>query len=149
MDLTVRETLVARKRSDRLVAVIAFIVASYSPSQRSRAQSAADDSPIVGTWRGNSTCSVKESPCRDEVNVYRIFKIEGKPGLVSVTGSKIVEGKEIVMGKAFEWKYDPQKHALESPDGAFRFVLDGDNLEGTLIKDRRVFRRVYLKRLRN
>jgi hypothetical protein len=139
----------ARKRIDSLVAVIACIVASYSPSQRSGAQSAANDTPVVGTWRGNSTCMVKESPCRDEVNVYRIFKIEGKPGVVSVTGSKIVEGKEIVMGKAFEWKYDPQKHVLESPDGSFRFVLDGDNLEGTLTKDRTVFRRVSLKRLRN
>jgi hypothetical protein len=99
----------ARKRSDRLVAVIAFIVASYSPSQRSRAQSAANDLPIVGTWRGNSTCMVKESPCRDDVNVYRIFKIEGKPGFVSVTGSKIVEGKEIVMGKAFESEARPSE----------------------------------------
>lgn len=135
----------ARERSEGLVVVLALLVVSHSLGQRSGAQSATDASQIVGTWRGNSTCMVKESPCRDEVNVYRISKIAGKPGLVSVTGSKIVEDQEIVMG-TFEWKYDAQKHALESCDGAFRFTLDGDKLEGTLTKDKTVFRRIYLKK---
>ncbi len=124
---------------------IAVLVASYSLGQRSSAPSAADDLQIVGTWRGNSNCMEKEGPCRDEVNVYRISKIAGKPGSVSVTGSKIVESHEIVMG-TYEWKYDAQKHILESPSGAFRFALDGNKLEGTLTKDKTIFRRIYLRK---
>jgi hypothetical protein len=132
-------------QSHRLVLVLALLAVSNSLGLQANAQSAMDDSQIVGTWNGHSTCMVKESPCHDEVNVYRISKVAGKPGSVSVTGSKIVEGREIVMG-TFEWKYDAQKHVLESPNGVFRFTLDGDKLEGTLTQDKTVFRRIYLKK---
>jgi hypothetical protein len=88
---------------------------------------------------------VKESPCRDETNIYRISPIAGNERMVSVEASKLVDGKEIVMG-TFEWRYDAQKHVLESTDGAFRFTLDGQELNGTLTKDEVVFRRIYLSR---
>ncbi|HKW89446.1 MAG TPA: hypothetical protein VJN21_11895 [Candidatus Acidoferrales bacterium] len=53
---------------------------------------------LVGTWRGASTCMVKDSPCRDEINVYHISAVAGKPDTFSVVGTKIVEGREVVMG---------------------------------------------------
>jgi hypothetical protein len=88
---------------------------------------------------------VKDSPCHDEVNVYRIAAVNGKPGWVTVVGGKIVNGKEIVMGSS-DWKYDEQKHTLTSPDGAFQFTLDGDKLEGTLAVNNAVYRRIHLQR---
>jgi hypothetical protein len=133
------------KRSDRLSLALAVLAGCLSRGYQSGAQAAADEAQIVGTWRGHSTCMVKESPCRDEVNVYRISKIAGKPGWVSVVGGKIVDGQEIVMGTG-EWKYDAQKHVLESPDGSFRFTLGGESLEGTLTRDKTVYRRIYLKK---
>lgn len=103
------------------------------------------DAQIAGVWRGNSTCTIKDSPCHNEVNVYRITPIAGKPGWVSVIASKVIEGKEIVMGSS-DWKYDGVKHTFESPDGRFRFTRDGENLEGALMKDNTVYRRIHLKR---
>ena len=101
---------------------------------------------VTGVWRGNSNCMVKDSPCHDEVNVYRITKVNGKPNVVTVTGGKIVEGKEIVMGTG-EWKYDAQKHFLDSADGRFHFTIDGDKMEGALtLPDGTVYRRIHLKR---
>ena len=134
-----------RKLRNRLILVLVLLVDCCSVSPRCGAQATTEESQIVGIWRGHSACMVKESSCHDEVNVYRISKIVRKQGLVSVAGSKIVDGQEIVM-RTFEWKYDRQKRVLESPDGAFRFALDGDKLEGTLTKDKSVFRRIHLKK---
>ena len=103
---------------------------------------------IEGTWRGNSTCMVKGSPCHDEINVYRFAEIPGKPDRASVTASKVVDGKEIVMGTS-EWKYDPEKKILEwlGPHGTFRLALQDDKMEGTLSdKDGGVYRRISLKK---
>ena len=101
---------------------------------------------VAGTWRGNSVCTVKDSPCHDEENIYRISEVAGKPGLFSVTGSKVVNGKEIVMGTG-EWKYDAEKHTLEADlsGGSFQFTVDGNRMEGTLsLPDNTVYRRVHL-----
>jgi hypothetical protein len=58
---------------------------------------------IVGVWRGHSVCTDKNSACHDEVNVYRFGAVTGKPNSFTVTASKVVDGKEIVMGSG-EWK---------------------------------------------
>jgi hypothetical protein len=75
-----------------------WILAARTPA--AGAHAASDDSEITGVWRGNSTCEVKESACHDEVNVYRISSIAGRPGWVSVAGSKVVEGREIAMARS-------------------------------------------------
>ena len=106
------------------------------------------ESQVAGVWRGNSVCAVADSPCRDEVNVYRFSEVAGKPGLFSVTGSKIVDGKEVVMGTA-EWKYDAETHTLaaDTSGGVFRYVVKGDRMDGTLsLRDNTVYRRVHLVR---
>src|ERR1700722_338287 len=65
--------------------------------QAPRGEAEIHDSPtqITGTWRGNSECVLKNSPCRDEINVYRFSEIAGKPGWFSGIGSKLVDGKEV------------------------------------------------------
>lgn len=114
-------------------------------AQAGRATTASDD-PIFGIWRGHSTCMVKDSPCHDEINIYRISRLAGKPGLITVTGGKIVDGKEVVMGSG-EWKYDMQKHTLDSPNGDIHLTIEGDKLEGALtLPDHTVYRRIYLKK---
>jgi hypothetical protein len=92
---------------------------------------------------------VKDSPCRDEVNVYRFSRDAGKPGWFSGNGSKVVDGKEISMG-TLEWKYDAERHTLESGNsgGTFRLGLDKDRLEGSLtLRDNTVYRRIHLKKV--
>ena len=105
-------------------------------------------STIAGTWRGNSVCMVKDSPCHDEVNVYRFSSVAGRQGVFSVTAAKVIDGKEIVMGSG-EWKYDAEKRVVECERPRIRLVVDGDKMEGALtVEDGMVYRRIYLKKER-
>jgi hypothetical protein len=90
----------------------------------------------------------RNSPCRDELNVYHFTEIPANPDSFSVTASKIVDGKEIVMGTS-EWRYDTQKHVLEgeTPGGTFRFTIETNKMEGSLTtKDSVAYRRIHLKK---
>jgi len=107
-----------------------------------------DGSKLAGTWRGDSLCVEKGTGCHDEVAVYRITTIPGKRGYLVVTGGKVVDGKEIVMGSG-EWRYDSAKRTLtvELPRGVITLKLDGDKLEGTFtLPDKTVLRRITLKK---
>ncbi len=107
-----------------------------------------DESRLAGTWRGDSLCVEKGTACHDEIAVYRIAAIPGKRGYLLVTGGKVVDGKEIVMGSG-EWRYDSGKHTLtgELPRGVITLKLDGDKLEGTFtLPDKTVLRRITLKK---
>jgi hypothetical protein len=104
------------------------------------------DSTIAGTWRGSSTCLVKGSACRDEVNVYRFSRLVERHGVFSVIASKVVEGKEIVMGRG-DWTYDAGKHLLECKSPEIRMVVDGNRMEGDLtLPDGTAYRRISLKK---
>ena len=102
---------------------------------------------IAGVWRGNSVCVDKNSPCLDEVNVYRFAKIEGKPDTFMVTASKVVDGKEIEMGSG-EFKYDERTKTVESGKPRIRLTLLRDNwMEGTLsLEDGKQYRKIRLKK---
>ena len=129
-----------------LVCVAGFSGIPQKPG--TKATSEGGVAQVVGAWRGNSVCMVKNSPCHDEINVYRFAEIAGKPRSVLVTGSKVVDDKEIVMGTV-AWKYEPEKQALEweGPHGTFRLTVQGEKMEGTLTdRDGVVYRRIYLKK---
>lgn len=129
---------------ERAILRAALTVTFLFPHVRLTAQSA-NVSEILGTWRGNSTCAVKESACRDETNIYRISQIPGKPGFVQVAGSKLVDGQDVEMGK-LTWVYDVQTRLLTSPDGSFRFSLQGNKLDGNLTRNGLVFRQIHLEK---
>jgi hypothetical protein len=88
------------KHVRRAVLVLLVAVGGGGVGRGSGAHRAAEEAStsIAGTWRGHSVCLVKSSPCHDEVNVYRFSKLPGKPASFSLTASKVVDDKEIVMG---------------------------------------------------
>jgi hypothetical protein len=101
---------------------------------------------IVGVWRGHSVCTDKNSACHDETNVYHFAAISGRPNWFTVTASKVVGGKEIVMGSG-EWKFDEKKKVLESEKPPIRMTIDGKKMEGALsLADGTVYRRIYLEK---
>jgi hypothetical protein len=103
-------------------------------------------STIAGVWRGHSVCVDKSSPCHDEVNVYRFSKVAGKPNEFSVTASKVVDGKEIVMGGG-DWKYDEKTKVVESEKPSIRLAVGSRKMEGTLsLADGTAYRRIYLEK---
>src|SRR6202035_2322888 len=56
---------------------------------RSAHQTAPDDSAVLGDWRGESICVVRESACHDEDSLYHATKSVEKPGWVSMKLDKI------------------------------------------------------------
>ena len=117
-------------------------------SQNARAKDDSEDvrSRIAGVWRGHSECAVKNSPCHDEVNLYHFSKVAGDANKFFVTASKVVDGKEVVMGSS-EWKYDEKKQVVEREKPSIQLTITGDRMEGALkLEDGMVYRRIYLKK---
>ena len=80
------------------------------------------------------------------MNVYRFSRIAGRSNQFSVTASKVVEGKEIVMGSG-EWKYDEKMKVVKSDTPVIRMAVDGRKMEGTLsLANGTVYRRIYLEK---
>jgi hypothetical protein len=102
---------------------------------------------IAGVWQGNSVCVDRSSPCRDEINVYRFSRVEGKPNAFLVTASKVVDGKEIEMGSG-EWKYDESSKSVECEKPRIRLTMIRDNwMEGALtLEDGKEYRKIRLKK---
>jgi hypothetical protein len=101
---------------------------------------------IAGIWRGPSSCTQKESACREETVVYRFSPLQDKPGSFSVSADKIVDGKTVNMG-ILEFRYVEGQQALvcKYAQGVWRLTLDGSKMEGTLTRpDGSLFRRVLL-----
>jgi len=131
-----------------LAALLAPVVAALPQNAPTSASSAGDESKLAGTWRGDSLCVEKGTSCHDEVAVYRIAAIPGKRGYLLVTGGKVVDDKETVMGSG-EWRYDSAKRTLTSelPRGVITLKLDGDKLEGAFtLPDKSILRRITLKK---
>jgi hypothetical protein len=118
----------------------------FAQNSESNARTEAVRSTIAGVWRGHSVCVDKNSPCHDEVNVYRFSRITGSPNEFSVTASKVVDGKEIVMGRG-SWKYDEKRKAVESEKPPIRLTMEGKKMEGTSnLANGTAYRRIYLEK---
>jgi hypothetical protein len=102
---------------------------------------------LIGTWTGESICQVKDSPCRDERVVYHV-KRGNKPGIVSITADKIVDGKAITMG-TLDYTYDNGTGTLlnETDGRVWKFRVQGKKMDGTLtLADGRLYRQATLKK---
>jgi hypothetical protein len=111
-------------------------------------QAVDDESSIVGIWRGDSICLQRNTACHDEIAVYRVSAIPGSHGHVYVSGGKMVNGKEVVMGSG-EWRFDASTRTLstELPAGNIVLVMNGNTMQGTFtLHDKTVLRHISLKR---
>ena len=108
----------------------------------------AEDSSLVGDWRGESICVVRESACHDEGSLYHVTRLAGKPGWFSMKLDKIVDGKPVTMGTT-ECRYDSAKRALtcEFPRGVFRFSIQANKMTGTMnLTDGTLWRKIALSK---
>ena len=101
---------------------------------------------LVGDWSGTSLCQVKPSPCNDEQVVLRLSHPQQEK--IHVQGDKIVDGKAVTMG-VDDWSYDAISQTLiyEIPRGTWKLIVDGDEMNGTLItRDNVLLRKVHVHR---
>ena len=113
------------------------------------AQAPAAASNPVGVWRGRSLCRVHPSPCKDEIVVYRITRVNASDTL-SLDAAKIVNGKEDPMGVlSCRSAASGSRVTCTMPNGVWRFTIHGDSLTGELrLPDNTKFRDVTTTRSR-
>lgn len=100
---------------------------------------------VAGTWRGESICTVKNSPCHDEQVVYHATEPDGA-GKFKIQADKIVNGRPEDMG-TLDCTFDSKasKITCPIPKGVFEFVVEGSRMTGTLkLPDGTLFRRISL-----
>ncbi len=115
-----------------------FLLLLAGLSSGARAQAAKPASPF-GTWKGESICQDKNRPaCKNEVVVYRMEAVPGKPDRVLWLADKIIDGERVPMGK-LEFQYDAAKGSLlcdfrvGQTHGVWEFQISGDTLSGRLL----------------
>ena len=100
-----------------------------------------------GEWRGTSQCQVKNSPCNDEVVVYRIVATK-EPNSYKIDANKVVKGKEEFMG-TLTGTYDPKEKKLiciYNKTSTWTFQLKGTIMDGTLLVNDALYRIIHLRK---
>jgi hypothetical protein len=119
-------------------------VAAHSTRVKAAAQ---DDAALVGTWKGESLCQVKDSPCNDEKVVYKIARAK-ESGKVNIRADKIVDGRPVTMGVG-DWDYNKEKNTLTLviPRGVWKLTINASKIDGILtLSDKTIYRRMWLKK---
>jgi hypothetical protein len=134
----------------RMILIAMLVPAAIAAGQDSARKNPPDDvSRLLGKWQGGSSCLAKNSSCHDETVVYNLAHLPGKPGYVSISADKIVNGNAINMG-TLEFRYDQAERMLvcEYSQGVWRLKVNGEKMEGTLtLPDGTEFRRVMLQKV--
>lgn len=138
-----------------VMTALASCMGSSLPGETAAPLAQANPSTAIGTWKGESICVGARPACKNEVVVYRLEPIAGKPGVLMWLADKIIDGKRVPMGK-LEFQYDEAKGTLSCDfnwghtHGLWQFKMTADEMEGTLVllPDKSVGRRVKVKRVK-
>jgi hypothetical protein len=131
-----------------LLNLIIIIVSLLFPAGWT-APSAAD---IIGTWEGESKCTVPNSPCHDEHALYKIFADKKDPAKLSMEGYKVVNGDAQFMG-TLTCEYRPSRSTLScsahtAKQDDWEFQISGSSMTGTLTigSEKTLYRRMSLRK---
>jgi hypothetical protein len=129
--------------------LITVVAAACTLSRGAVAQARSTAGSPVGVWRGTSLCLVRESPCHDEIVVYRITA-GGAADSFAIDARKIVNGQEEEMG-ILDCRFTDANAELRCiiPRAIWSFTVRRDSLVGELrLRDGRKFRDVRTVRSR-
>ena len=105
--------------------------------------------PVLGEWRGRSTCLITPSPCNNEVVVYEIRPDSTFGDSLSMQADKIVNGAREDMGTLRCGWHEPDLTCPVRTAGRWRFSQRGDTLSGVLdLADGRRYREALVTRAR-
>jgi hypothetical protein len=95
---------------------------------------------VVGTWEGESICTVRPSACHDEHVIYEIK--QGAKNKFNMSADKVVNGERQNMGD-LECSYEGKTLSCPFAKGVWAFEVSGAKMKGTLkLADGTLFRNV-------
>jgi len=106
---------------------------------------------VLGSWEGESKCTVPDSPCHDENVLYQISEDKKDPFQLNLDAYKIIDGSPEFIG-TLACHYQSKAGALSCTSSNrdkddWEFHLEGDALAGRLIVDgKTLYRRIALHR---
>lgn len=107
---------------------------------------------ILGSWEGESKCTVPDSPCHDEHVLYQIAEDKKDPYQLNLDTYKMVEGAPDFTG-TLACHYESKTGALSCTSSNrdkddWEFHMTGDAMLGRLVIDgKTLYRRITLHRV--
>lgn len=100
---------------------------------------------VLGTWEGESICTVRPSPCHDEHVIYQISKTENAEQF-TIAMDKVVAGERQSVGSLL-CRYEPGHLFCRYRDDHWDYTIEGRKMAGTLaLSDGRLYRRINVSK---
>jgi hypothetical protein len=125
--------------------IAATSLTAQNPGTTTRSDS--EEAALVGDWRGDSICVVRESACRDEEALYHVSRLAGKPGWFALKADKIVDGKPVTMGTS-ECSYNAPSLECVLPKAVIRLTVTKKTMLGEMtLTGNTLWRKINLKKV--
>jgi hypothetical protein len=131
----------------RLLSTVIIVLLFFVPSWPQRVKA------ILGSWEGESKCTVPNSPCHDEHVLYQIAEDKKDPFQLNLDAYKIVDGAPDFIG-TLTCRYQSKTGALSCTSSVrdkddWQFRVMGDSVSGRLMIDdgKTLYRRITLHRI--
>jgi hypothetical protein len=131
-------------RRSFLIAVTCAFLLSQASAQSVKA--------VLGSWEGESKCTVQTSPCRDEHVLYQIAQDKKDQWQLNLDGYKVIDGSPEFIG-TLTCRYQSKAGALSCTSSSkekddWEFHITGDAMAGRLLVDdgKTLYRRISLHR---
>ena len=112
----------------------------------------ASDKAVLGSWEGDSKCTVPNSPCHDEHLLVQVSEDKKDPFQLKLDAYKMIEGSPEFMG-TLTCHYESKVGALSCTSSTrekddWEFHVMGDSMAGRLLVDdgKTLYRRITLRR---
>jgi hypothetical protein len=132
----------------KLLLSVAWLLVSYSLA----AQVKPEWKPVIGTWEGDSVCTVPDSPCHDEHALYRVKPDKDDPDKLALEAFKIVDKRPQFMG-TISCKFAAEEQVLTCTGNTpkrdvWSFNVGEGTMDGTLTigKEKQLYRKITLKK---
>jgi len=130
-----------------LVIALVLISATFVPA----ATQLIDVTTLIGTWEGESRCTIPTSPCQTEHVIYKIAADKAGLGKVRLDAFKIVDGRQELMA-TLDCTYRAGEildcTSTSSKKDRWEFRVAHDRMIGSLVvgDDRTLYRRLGLRK---
>jgi len=100
---------------------------------------------VLGTWEGESKCTIANSPCHDEHVIYEVSQSPNSAEL-TITMDKVVNGERGTMG-SLPCHLQGNVLSCTYNSSHWDFTVQGKQMNGTLkLADGRLYRRISAKK---